>query len=131
MSVLQHDEQSAPIDRAELAEISRGDLAVERRLLRVFRTSNDADVAALQAAVDKRDAARVIRGAHRVMGASRMAGATMLAHIGAAIAQAGQAGDWDAIDENMRALCCEHARIHAYFDAQLIISPGMPSAARP
>lgn len=131
MSVSQDDTQSAPIDRAALAEISRGDAAVERRLLSVFRTANDLDVARLQAAVDKRDVAGVIRAAHRVMGASRMAGAAVLANICATMARAGKRGDWEAIHANNRALYQELARINAYLDAQSSAPPSTQADVRP
>ena len=74
MSRLHDDGQAAPIDRAALAVISDGDIATERRLLGVFRNPNAADAAALNAALERRDGPAVIHAAHRLLGASKMAG---------------------------------------------------------
>src|SRR5688572_33432970 len=125
MAVLLADPLSPPIDRAELAEITRGDPAVEHRLLRTFRRANDADVAALLAAIDGRDAIAVVRVAHRLMGAARMAGATLLANLAAGIARTVQAGDWSAVAENSSSLHQECARINRYLDALLIDEAGV------
>ena len=105
----------APIDRLELAEISRGDRAVERQMLAVFRRANDADMAAFKKALANRDAATVKRCAHRVKGAGRMVGARALTNICEKIEQAGHTGDWDAIAAQGAALVCELDRIYATF----------------
>ncbi len=127
MSGSQSDAAAAPIDGAALAEIACGDPAAERRLLNVFRTANDTDAAALRAALDKRDAAAVVRAAHRLMGAARIAGATVLAGICAAVAQAGRTFDWDGMALHNRALCHELARVNAYVNARLS-APAVPAA---
>ena len=119
MSASQDSGKRVPIDLAALAEISRGDKAVERRLLSIFRKANDTDAAALKAALAQRDTAAVIRAAHRVMGASKMAGATTLAAICGSIAQAGQDSDWNTIAANKDAFYREVERVNAYLAMQL------------
>ncbi len=109
---------AAPIDRTALAGISRGDAATERRLLAIFRKAHSADADALRGALEQRDVVAVTRAAHRVMGASRMAGALALADICGSLAQAGAAGDWDIIAANRDALNRELERIEVYLNAQ-------------
>jgi HPt (histidine-containing phosphotransfer) domain-containing protein len=99
--------------------ITDGDPAVERRLLTVFRKANDADAAALEEALARRDIAAITRASHGMMGASRLVGAAVLADICATIAQAGQAGDWGTIAANQHALARELDRVTAYIDTLL------------
>lgn len=108
-------DDAAPIDRSELAEISGGDLSIERQMLAVFRRANDADVAALRQALAKRDVAAVTHCTHRVKGAGRMVGARALADICEKIEQAGHAGDWDAVAAQGAALDRELDRVYACF----------------
>jgi HPt (histidine-containing phosphotransfer) domain-containing protein len=108
------DGKSAPIDRSKLAEISGGDQSIECRLLTVFRRANDADVAALKEALEKRDMVSVTRASHRVKGAGKIVGAMAIADICERIEHAGRAGDWDTIAASSDALCLELDRINAY-----------------
>jgi EAL domain-containing protein (putative c-di-GMP-specific phosphodiesterase class I)/CheY-like chemotaxis protein len=110
---------SPPIDRAVLAAISRGDPLVERRLLSAFHRANVQDADALRVALDARNMSAVTRAAHRVMGASRMAGAVALAGICNTIAQAGQSGDWAAVAASRSALEFELERVSTHIEAQL------------
>ena len=113
------DGKSAPIDRSILAVLTGGDPAVERGMLAVLRKANNADAAALGEAVERRDIVAVARASHRMMGASRLAGATALADICATIARAGQAGNWGTIAANHEALARELDRVNGYLDTQL------------
>lgn len=97
-----------------LAEITGGDQSIERRLLAVFRQTNDADAAAFATALERRDIAAATRASHRVMGASKIVGAAVLADICAKIVQAGQAGEWDTIAANRDAFYRELERVNAY-----------------
>jgi len=108
-----------PIDRAVLAGISRGDPAVERRLLSAFHKANVQDAIALRDAMDVRNMTAVMRAAHRIMGASRMAGAAALAGICKTIAQAGQSGDWAEMAASRAALEAELERVTAHIESQL------------
>ena len=114
----QDDGLSLPIDRAALAVISNGEAATEHKLLRIFCKTNALDAAALDAALRQRDGAGAIRAAHRLLGASRMAGATALGALCANIVQAGHAADWDAITRHRDALCHELERINTYLDSE-------------
>ena len=106
-------DDAAPIDRAELAEISGGDRSFEQQMLAIFRQANDADVAALRQALAKRDVAAVKRCSHRIKGAGRMVGAKALAGICEKIEQAGHAGDWNAVAAQGAALDRELDRVYA------------------
>jgi len=85
------------IVRTVLAELSGGDQAVERDILREFKIANDADAAALDEALAKGDLPAIVRAAHRIKGASRMVGARDLGTVCAAIEQAGRAEDLTAV----------------------------------
>src|SRR5688572_19443489 len=111
--------EPSPIDGAAFTEIACGDHAAERRLLSVFRAANDNDSAALDAAVRTRDQAAVRRAAHRLLGAAKLAGATVVVDLCGVIVQAAKAGEWDAIAVNRDALCRELARVNLYLDARL------------
>ena len=113
-----NDAPSAPVDRAALAAISNGDAATERRLLNVFRNANVADAVTLDMALKQRDSAGVMRAAHRLLGASKMAGAMALGVICGNIMQAGRCEDWDAIGTYRDQLDRELGRINAYLDMQ-------------
>lgn len=119
MSISHDSSNGAPVNPAALAEISQGDKAVERRLLGVFRKSNETDAAALRVALAQRDMAAVIRAAHRVMGASKMAGAATLAAICGSIVQAGRDDDWSAVTANKDVFYCELDRVNAYLALRL------------
>jgi len=75
----------APLDEARLADISGGDAGLRAELLQDFRSTNQDDVSALRAACAGQDRAAILRGAHRIRGASRMIGAAGLAEACAAI----------------------------------------------
>ena len=98
--------RAAPVDVATdapailetvLAELSGGDQAVERDILREFKVANDADAAALGEALARRDLPAIVRAAHRIKGASRMVGAQDLGTVCAAIERAGRAEDLTAV----------------------------------
>ena len=110
-------DELAPIDRSELAEISGGDSAIERQVLAVFRKANDADVAALKAALANGDLVAVMRLSHRVKGAGKWVGAKALVGICEKIEQAGRAGDWVALTAHGVALCRESDRINSHVGA--------------
>ena len=106
-------DDTAPIDRSELAEISGGDRSFEHQMLAIFRQANDADVAAFRQALANRDMAAVTRCSHRIKGAGRMIGAKALAGVCEKIEQAGRAGDWDAMAVQGEALDRELDRVYA------------------
>ncbi|AXK39062.1 ATP-binding protein [Crenobacter cavernae] len=69
---------SPPLQREALTVYSGGDAAVEARIMREYWQANEADLAALEAALAAADAPETVRHAHRVKGASRMVGAVSL-----------------------------------------------------
>ena len=114
-----YDRNGVPIDRSALAAIVHGNTAAERRLLRTFREANTADLARLASACEQRNGEAVMRAIHRILGAGRVAGATALCQVCEAMAQAGKAGDWQALGAHQSALEQELARINAYIDTEL------------
>ncbi|RXZ43487.1 ATP-binding protein [Crenobacter cavernae] len=71
-------QSSPPLQREALTVYSGGDAAVEARIMREYWQANEADLAALEAALAADDAPETVRHAHRVKGASRMVGAVSL-----------------------------------------------------
>jgi signal transduction histidine kinase/CheY-like chemotaxis protein/HPt (histidine-containing phosphotransfer) domain-containing protein len=106
----------APVDRSVLDEISGGDVAAERHILREFRRFNDEDAAMLQRAVADSDIAQVTHEAHRIKGASRTVGAMGLASVCERLEHAGRANDWGEIAVHMAAFHRELECVNAYFD---------------
>jgi PAS domain S-box-containing protein len=107
---------SAPIDAAALAELTGGDKAIEREILREYKTANDADARALEDALGRRDLPGIARAAHRIKGASRMVGAQSLAAVCATIEQAGRRDDLPAVLAEEARLLRELDRLNAYLD---------------
>ncbi len=107
---------AAALDRTVLAEISGGDVDVERSILSSFRCANESDAAALERAVVDLDQAAVTRAAHRISGASRMIGALELARICERVEHAGRAGDWMAMSADLGALRREGQRLNAWIE---------------
>jgi two-component system, NarL family, sensor histidine kinase EvgS len=106
--------EDVPIDRAALAEISGGAAAMERDILIDFREANDGDAAMLKEALARRDLAQATRASHRMKGASRAIGATMLADVCERIERAGRANDWAAVAENRESFERELERLSAW-----------------
>jgi CheY-like chemotaxis protein len=98
-----------PLDPAALAPLTGGDAALERDILREFKTATDADAQALAAALAAGDLPGIARAAHRIKGASRMVGAEPLAAVCAALEQAGQQHD-------LPAALAEEPRLRAALD---------------
>ncbi|MFC3532981.1 ATP-binding protein [Vogesella facilis] len=93
-----------PLDRRVLAVYSSGDWAVERDILADFLHGNDDDMAALQQAVTAANPERIAWAAHRIKGASRMVGASLLAEAAAALESAAHSGDQAQLDAGWPAL---------------------------
>jgi len=117
VSPVQSGGESLPIDRSALEVISRGDPAIEGRMFAVFCSANDADIAALRRAISQRSDTGVARAAHRLLGASRIVGATTLAQACTGIAQAQHAGDWRALADAAATVERELDRVNAYLTA--------------
>ena len=106
-----------PIDRAMLAEISRGDAATEQEVFLDFRRAIDADAVVLDQAVAGSDMLKVARASHRIKGASRMVGATRLASVCERIEHQSRANDWTAVGVSMESFRAEQSRLNAYLDS--------------
>jgi PAS domain S-box-containing protein len=106
----------APIAAAALAELTGGDEAIEREILREYKMANDADVLSLEDALARRDLPGITRAAHRIKGASKMVGARDLAAVCAAIEQAGRGDDLPGVMAEEARLRRELERLNAYLD---------------
>jgi HPt (histidine-containing phosphotransfer) domain-containing protein len=84
---------NGPIDRSKLAEVSGGDTGAERDILVDFLATAESDMPLLKAAVEGADCAAIARMSHRMVGASRLVGATSLAEICAQMERASRAED--------------------------------------
>ncbi len=116
-AVMPDSRASAAIDRSALAEISGGDVSVERGILSAFRIANDSDAAALERAVREQNSIQVARHAHRISGASKMVGALDLALVCERIESAARACDCAGISAEMGALQRESQRLNIYLDS--------------
>lgn len=74
-------EDSSALDRSRLAELAGDEGDFEAELLEVFLTSAAGDVARLIAAIERGDAAELVRTAHGLKGASVQIGALGLAAV--------------------------------------------------
>jgi two-component system, NarL family, sensor histidine kinase EvgS len=105
---------AAPLDRSVLANLTGGDIAMEREILSDFRRVNDADAAMLTRAVDQSNLDSITTASHRIKGASRMIGAAALAMVCDRIEGAGRSDDLPAVLANMGAFQAELERLNLH-----------------
>jgi signal transduction histidine kinase/CheY-like chemotaxis protein len=87
------------IDRGVLEEITGGDAQQAREVLDEFIRTAQADVAALEQALARQDRTAALREAHRIKGAARLVGATMLADQASVVEQELRDGDGEAMPD--------------------------------
>jgi two-component system, NarL family, sensor histidine kinase EvgS len=124
------DPVNGAIDRAVLAELTGGDDALSQALLRDFITSAQADLTALSAAVQARDADESRRQAHRLKGGARTVGAGEVSELAEAVERwaSDEAPDWGAIETTADGLGGALRELTEVIDAELAASDGMSSA---
>jgi signal transduction histidine kinase/CheY-like chemotaxis protein/HPt (histidine-containing phosphotransfer) domain-containing protein len=105
------------IDRAMLAELTGDDPDLEREAFAQFLQVNDQDVFDLTRAFRADDIEAVIRGAHRIKGASRAIGALALVEVCSRLEAAARIGDRATIAANEDAFHREAARLNEYLNA--------------
>jgi len=110
-------DEPVPVDPALIADTWGGDPGGMRDILQFFQRANDADAAALDAAVAARDPAQVTRATHRMLGASKMVGAWDFAGACDRLGAAGRAGDWAALEAALPEFRRQWERLNAYIDA--------------
>jgi signal transduction histidine kinase/DNA-binding response OmpR family regulator/CHASE3 domain sensor protein len=103
-----------PIDRTALVDLAAGDPALENEVIRRFAEHNISDTRALEAAVQSRDARRVVEAAHRIKGAARIVGAKALAEACEELERLGKGGQVSAFDVPMERFRTEQQRLDAY-----------------
>ena len=109
----------APIDRSALAEVSGGDVQLERQIYAQFLGANDEDVALMRKAIESRDPKLLTHAAHRIKGASRTIGAHALADMAARLETAAGEPDWEAVRSCEAGLYREVKRLAEYLEPWL------------
>ena len=112
-----HAPEAPPLDRSVIAEVSGGDVALEREVFTEFLRVNGEDAAILADAFKARDVARLIQAAHRMKGASRTIGAHALAEACARLEEAARANDWATVTATLDPFRREMARLEDYLGA--------------
>lgn len=96
---------TAPVlDRAQLLEITGGDVQFQRELLATYRASATQSLERLAAALAAADLPQVMREAHALRGASVNVGASAMGHCAGEIESAARAGDLAAASAKAEAL---------------------------
>lgn len=112
-----HIDGELPIDHSVLSIITQSSKTTESEVIKHFRYVNDADAAKLIQAVSGNNILEIMHTAHRIKGASRLIGATALAHICDRIEQASRVNDKNkTIVADMTVFQRELERLNAYFD---------------
>jgi HPt (histidine-containing phosphotransfer) domain-containing protein len=87
-----------------------------RATLTEFRRFNDGDAEMLRQAVDSAEMAQATHATHRMLGASKMIGASDFAGVCERIQRAGRLGDRKAVTAEMRAFHAEWTRLNGCID---------------
>lgn len=111
-----------PIDIRVMAENFGADEIASYAMLKDFVAINAEDLRALQAALVERDARAVARCAHRVLGASKMVGATTLARIAARLEVLARVRDWSRIAAVASVLDNECRRVERFVATSVGVS---------
>jgi CheY-like chemotaxis protein len=106
--------EGPPLSASSLAEVSGGDVLMEREILADFRAANDDDIDALRQALERRDLAHVVATSHRVKGACRTVGAVALADVCERIESAARRNNWQGVAAERDALEREFERLNAW-----------------
>lgn len=106
--------ETLPVDPAVLAALFGDDRDTIRDLFAKFVASGRDMLASMQTAVNSRSDRQVVQVGHKLKGSSRMAGATVLAELGAQLEAAGKTGDWRCIDTVAPRLGAELDRVERY-----------------
>ncbi|MBE0597650.1 MAG: PAS domain S-box protein [Desulfuromonadales bacterium] len=115
--------EAVSVDRAMLARISGGNVALELEIMTDFQRVNNQDVAMIRQANDQHDLSQIIRAAHRIRGASGMVGASVLATVCEHLEHAGRAGDWPSIAAAMVVFNHELKRLNVACGEAKWVSP--------
>jgi CheY-like chemotaxis protein/HPt (histidine-containing phosphotransfer) domain-containing protein len=107
---------AAPFDRSLIAATWGSDEATMRATLTEFRRFNDGDAEMLRQAVDSAEMAQATHATHRMLGASKMIGASDFAGVCERIHRASRRGDRKAVTAEMRAFHAEWTRLNGCID---------------
>ena len=103
-----------PVDDSTMAAIWGDDPETRRNTLKDFQRVNEEDATMLLQAVAANDSAQVAYAAHRMLGASRMVGATDFGSICEHIEQASRADDWKSIKTDIEVFEAQLQRLNRY-----------------
>ena len=110
---------AAPIDRSLITATWGADEATMGPILTEFRRFNDGDAEMLRQAVDSDDMAQVTHATHRMLGASRMIGASNFADVCERIQLASRLGNRQVVTAEMRAFHDEWTRLNGCIEGML------------
>jgi len=105
------------IDVRALAEVTGGDVALERELFRRFARMSASDAGALRVAIMRRDCPLAVQLAHRLRGASATLGASQLAAVCARIERGARDGDITSLEGALVELEVQYGRVLEYISA--------------
>jgi PAS domain S-box-containing protein len=107
---------ATPFDRSLIVATWGADQATMRAILTEFRRFNDGDAEMLRQAVDSADMAQVTHATHRMLGASKMIGASDFAAVCERIQRASRLDDRKTVTAEMRAFHAEWTRLNGCID---------------
>ncbi|MEO8103915.1 MAG: Hpt domain-containing protein [Betaproteobacteria bacterium] len=108
------------VDRKVLEAMARGDAAVEREFITLYRRLNREDMEKLRQAIAEGDIAGALHTAHRISGAARMIGAASLAAVGGVVEAASRAGNMHDVEANLPALEQQVLLVDNYLESFLL-----------
>ncbi|GAB3757513.1 hypothetical protein GCM10028796_01770 [Ramlibacter monticola] len=120
------EEADSPLDADLLAKNCGDDPATVAEVLAAFRRTCEEDSAALQQAVQVRDATAARQLAHRMGGASTVVGALAFAAACARIERTSRAGDWEALAQETPAFAQQQESLMRWLDSRT--APGTTKA---
>lgn len=109
--------EPAILDRSVLAGITGGNSRVERRILEDFCRAMVEDLAAVKGPLDAREAPKLLRLSHRMLGASKMLGAARVAEACERFESATRRDDWAGVRESLLDIAREAAALQASLGA--------------
>jgi len=114
----------SPIDDAHLTEITLGEKTLEREILLRFDRAILEDCTIFHGALKSLDREGTMMAAHRIKGASRTIGATMLAAVCERIEHCSRVGDWNEIIATLDQFRTEIDRVRAHIASIHAIGEG-------
>ena len=107
---------SSPLNLERLTRVSRGNVSLQKRLLKAFIEATDADLETLKIALDEQDSDRLMEMAHRIKGAAANVGATLMSERSADLEAAAKENDFEAVEAHLQGLMMQWQHIHQFME---------------